>query len=354
MIRLPTSIDWLRSVRVFALSFACVTTFASIHAFAEPTPAERGLASALFEQGRTLMGDGRIDEACVKFAESQRMHPGGGTLLNLALCHEKQGKIATALTEFREARTLAKKDNRADRESAAEGEIAKLEPLLSKISVIVSADVKVPGITVEVDGLPLSEGAWGTQFPVDPGTINIIVKAPGYREWKSAIDIGATARTADINVPKLEKDVAIGASTPPVPTTTSSAKPPPIASSSSLITSPPVIEPDAPMSTMRKGGFVLGGIGLALVGVGAIAGGVAISKNTEAAKYCPKDLCNTPDEVDRANQALTFAHLSTATFAVGIAGVVAGTVMVVMAPKTAPGKVSLSIGPQFISVTGKF
>src|SRR5690349_10947186 len=131
MTRLPTSIDWARPVRVFALSLACVTTLATARALAEPTAAERSLAAALFDQGRTLMGEGKVDEACVKLAESQRLDPGGGTLLNLALCHEKQGKIATAWTEFREARATAKKDNRPDREAAADNEIAKLEPMLS-------------------------------------------------------------------------------------------------------------------------------------------------------------------------------------------------------------------------------
>ncbi len=354
MIRLPNSIDWLRFVRSFALSFACVATFASVHAFAEPTTAERGLASALFEQGRTLMGDGRIDEACIKLAESQRLDPGGGTLLNLALCHEKQGKIATALTEFREARALAKKDNRRDRESAADGEIAKLEPLLSKISVVVSTDVKVAGITVEIDGLVLPEATWGTQFPVDPGTRNIIVKAPGYRDWTSAIEVGNTAKTTDVNVPKLEKAGAGSLSTPPVATTSSSVTPPINGSSAPPISPPPVTERDMPMSPVRKGGFVVGGIGLALVGVGAIAGGVAIHNKNQANEVCAGLVCADEDAVNLSKQAVALANLSTATFAVGLAGLAVGTVMVVMAPKNVPQKVSLSVGPQFISVTATF
>lgn len=352
MIRLPTSIDWPRSVRVFALSFACVATFASVQALAEPTAAERGLAAALFEQGRTLMGDGKIDEACIKLAESQRLDPGGGTLLNLALCHEKQGKIATAWTEFREARALARKDNRPDRESAADGEIAKLEPLVSKISVVISSDVKVAGITVEVDGLPLPEAAWGTQFPVDPGTRKIIVKAPGYREWNSTIEITATARTADVNVPKLEK--AAAGATPPVPTSSSSAMPPLNEASSPPMTQPPATEPDAPMSSMRKGGFVVGGIGLALVGVGAIAGGVAVAKKEEANDGCPGKICADKGKVELSKEAVAFANLSTAGFAIGLAGLAVGTILIIKAPKNAPAQASLSIGPQFVSVAGRF
>lgn len=353
MIRMPTSIDWPRSVRAFALSFACVATFATVQALAEPTAAERSLAAALFDQGRTLMSEGKLDEACVKLAESQRLDPGGGTLLNLALCHEKQGKIATAWTEFREARAMAKKDNRPDREGAADTAIAKLEPMLSKISVIVSADAKVAGMSVEIDGLPLPEAAWGTPFPVDPGTRNVVVKAPGYREWRSTVEIGKTAGVANVNVPKLEKAGAGGAS--PVPSTSSSAtKPPPAASSGSNTTEPPKSVPDAPMHPTRKTGFILGGVGLAFIGIGSIAGSVAISKDGEADEACEKPMTCDADAVALSKEAVTLAHVSTATFAIGLAGVALGTVLVVIAPKTAPANVSLSVGPQFVSVTTKF
>jgi hypothetical protein len=48
-------------------------------------PAASPLAQTLFEEGRALMLKGDAATACPKFAESQRLEPAGGTLLNLAV-----------------------------------------------------------------------------------------------------------------------------------------------------------------------------------------------------------------------------------------------------------------------------
>lgn len=349
MIRLPTSTDWPLQVRAFAVSFACAATLTAGHVFAEPTAAERSLAAALFDQGRTLMNEGKLDEACTKLAESQRLDPGGGTLLNLALCHEKQGKIATAWTEFREARAIAKRDNRPDREIAADGEITKLEPQLFKISVVVAPEIKVPGMTIEIDGLPLPEAAWGTPFPVDPGTRAIVVRAPKYREWNGSVEAARNAGTANVNIPNLEKEGIGKGDVVPVPTGTSTVGNPPVGPTSNGLA------PDAPSSGLRTGGFVVGGIGLALVGVGAITGAMAIGKANKAAEAgCGGSFCPDEEALKISDQGLVLANISTATFAVGLAGVAAGTIMILVSPQKSPAKISISAGPQFISVSGKF
>jgi hypothetical protein len=105
---------------------------------------------------------------------------------------------------------------------------------------------------------------------------------------------------------------------------------------------------------MRKGGFVIGGIGLALVGVGAISGGLAIRKDKAADAVCSETACKTQQGLDDAQAAIKLANVSTATFAVGLAGLAVGTILIVVAPKRAPAQASLSVGPQFISVTGTF
>ena len=66
------------------------------------------------------MAAGNTAEACARFAESYRFEASSGTLINLALCHEKEGKIATAWAEYRDAARVARdwgrKESRRGRE----------------------------------------------------------------------------------------------------------------------------------------------------------------------------------------------------------------------------------------------
>jgi hypothetical protein len=56
-------------------------------AFAQPSPSDR--ASALFTEARTLIKTGDYVSACPKLAESMRLDPARGTLMNLADCEAK-------------------------------------------------------------------------------------------------------------------------------------------------------------------------------------------------------------------------------------------------------------------------
>src|SRR5262249_28132096 len=85
-------------------------------------------AHQLFAEGRALMAS-NLTGACDKFVEPLQYTPAAiGTLLNVALCDEKLGKIASALARFTDARDRAKEQNLPEHVRAAEDHIASLTP----------------------------------------------------------------------------------------------------------------------------------------------------------------------------------------------------------------------------------
>src|SRR5437762_4686516 len=97
----------------------------------------RTAAETLFIEAKKLMEAKRFDEACPKFADSQRLDPGVGTLLNLALCYERQGKVASAWSTYRDAASAARTAGQADRENMARQRASALEPRLSRLTVAI-------------------------------------------------------------------------------------------------------------------------------------------------------------------------------------------------------------------------
>jgi hypothetical protein len=72
----------------------CALACCSYVGVVEANEVERAAAQQLFQEARQLMEVGRIAEACPKLVQSLRLDRAGGTLLNLAFCHELEGKTA--------------------------------------------------------------------------------------------------------------------------------------------------------------------------------------------------------------------------------------------------------------------
>lgn len=177
-----------------------LTTSAAI---AQSPSDSSALARELFAHGRTLMDAGDYTGACAKFAESQRLDPGGGTLLNLALCNEKQGKTATAWALFNQAIVLARKDGRSDRELFAREHVDALAPNLSRLVIVVPSGVRVPGLTLQLNGVEIGAAAWGTALPVDPGRQEISLTAPGKLPRKFTTEVAGEGARVEMKVERL-------------------------------------------------------------------------------------------------------------------------------------------------------
>lgn len=191
-----------RSALTGLLVFACWMVVPSI-AHAEPSAEDSALATLLFKEGRALIATGQIPQACQKFAESQRLDPSGGTLLNLARCHEQEGRLASAWSEFKAAQIVARDGGRPDREAEAAHHVSALEPRLSRLSVVVPAAADVAGLMVERDGRQLGRGAWSTAIPTDGGEHVVRAAAPGREPFTATVVLGRELDWKTIEVPIL-------------------------------------------------------------------------------------------------------------------------------------------------------
>jgi hypothetical protein len=274
--------------------------FLAGHARGDGSPTDRNLAQTLFDQARELMGAGKYGEACAKFAESQRLDPGGGTMLNLALCHEKQGKIATAWADFHEALSAALRDRRKEREKLAREHLQSLEPRLPKLTLQV-AQPAPPDMEVKLDGAPVARTAWGTPVPIDPASHVIQATAPGKKPWRATFSM-REAEQRVTTVPLLEDE--------PQPPVAATAPVPPSGH-----------DVEAPRSSRpHTGAYIAGGIGVLGLAVGTYFGLRAIDERKQADPHCSDTTCK-PAGFDHNENAVRDAWISDAAFGVGLVGV---------------------------------
>ena len=206
------------------------------------------------------MNEGKLSEACPKLAESYRLDPGLGALLNLATCHEAEGKIATAWAEFTEALSRAKRDADAPRGELAQTKVSALAPRLRRVQIVVSGEANVPGLEVTLDGSRVAPAAWGLPVPVDPGAHEVVASAPGKQRWSERQEAPPEGQTRAIAIPRLADatptTTAPAVTTPPPPTP-AAQQPAPAPASRSRFT-PPVIVAASAAGLFTAGAIVTG------------------------------------------------------------------------------------------------
>lgn len=272
---------------------------------------ERTLAEAFFQDGRKLLEEGKVPEACAKFGESQRIAPALGTLLNLAVCHERQGKLATAWAEFTAAATQAARAQDAERQLFAEERVKELQPRVPRLTI--SAEAPPPGLQIRLDATTMGEGALGSSIPIDPGEHAIEVSAPGYEPWSSKFQVTEGKQEA-LRVPPLRPSEAA----PSAPAPSPSSSPAPAASTTQIGTAP------AHGGAQRTLGYAALGVGALGLGLGGYFGLQTFSKRDDADANCPDQRCDATGYA-KIEEARDSATLSTIGFGVGLAGVAAGT-----------------------------
>lgn len=282
---------------------ACVAIVWTVHAGAGEDPAA---ADALFRRAKAHLDAGRIDEACASFEESYRLERAAGTMLNLANCEEKRGRLARALEHYRAAKdALAPGDFRqafvGDRIRALDGRVPRL---------VVHVPEKIRATaTIYRDDVLLGPASWGVALPVDPGPHLVTLRRAGHADVQVRVELGAGER----------REIAVDAA-----------------------------EPDGhahPSASPRSGdrggkggvgrrsvGIVTAGVGLGLLTVGTITGVMTISAATKVRNHCDDAGRCDAEGLDAASTGRTVEIVSPVTLALGALGVGAGAYLYLTAP----------------------
>jgi hypothetical protein len=255
-------------------------TLAAGAALAPSAAAQQGTdpvtAEVLFQEARALLQAGKLDQACPKFIESQRLDPATGTLLAVATCHEREGKLATAWSEFTKAVGRARQERSDERVDLAQRRAEDLQPQLSTLSISVPDELaRLPGLVIQRDGLAIGESTWNRALPIDGGSHALKVSAPGYETVALAVSVGVSSDHASVTLPMLQ----------PVRATTLEP---------ALLDSGPRGAPPAPgsLTPLRALGLGMGAAGVGgLVLGGAFLTGALIKKGNSA-DHCDGNACD--------------------------------------------------------------
>ena len=266
---------------------------------------DAAVAEALFRSARTLVAAGSYVEECPKFAESQRIDPKLGTLMNLALCHAKEGKTASAWAEYAQAAELASRAGQGERERVARKGAADLEAVLPHVVLRSAAS---EAISVSLDGKTMSTAVLGTSLPVDPGTHELVASATGKRSFSQTITVKPGPGEQVITIPALEPAGALLLPPPVLPATPPPAAPP---EGETYTSGHPVL------------GYSLIGGGAAAVIIGSVFGGLAFSQKSAANGQCNATQC-TQAGLNDVSALKTDEATSTVAIGVGIIAAGAG------------------------------
>jgi hypothetical protein len=218
MMRLAVALGWTRRL-VTPIALAASINVGTITLSTRPAFAQTdaALAESLFREGKRLVAANKFSEACPKFAESYRLDPGLGTLLNLATCYESEGKIASAWAQYSEAAARARRENDPDRAEFADERVNALEPQLPRLSVSVAKEAEHPGLIVKLDGQPLNNAVLGVPLPVDPGVHQLEASANGKETWTQSIKFEPGAPVIAVTIAPLKDKIVPATNSAPAP-----------------------------------------------------------------------------------------------------------------------------------------
>ncbi len=338
MLKTHASFPYLATFALVAALSVCKSARADEPAAAAAAPSP---ARALFKEARELVAKGDYQAACPKFEQSLALESGVGTQFNLADCWEHIGRTASAQALFIGAAASAKASGQADREQVLRDRAAALEPRIPRL--VIEVNDPDPKLTVKRGDLPLESDSFGKAKPIDPGSYEIVAKAPGKKPWRKKIEVAAGAAVTTVEVPRLEAEAPEVA----VPAAKDAQKPKPAEH-----TPPPQAKKKGP----GAGTYALAGVGVAGLTLGTVMSIKYYNANMDAKATCPSSVNCTPEQIafhdQRVEQARTARTWAFVGFGAGVVGLGAAAATLFL-PQSTDNEHAIT-GAPYIAADGSF
>lgn len=298
------------------------------HACAEPTAAE-----AEYRRGVSAFEAGDYVVACRAFGESYRLDPLPGALFTLATCELRAGRLASAAGRFSDYLQLVEQlpaeqqPRESERRAVAEAERRKLKLQVPRLKLSLNDSSHTSQITL--NGVDVALQSLGQELPVDPGEQVVEQRFMSGRRHSERVTLQ----------PGESKLVVLKATEEPP------------------VSSAPARSPSAAPRPSSALPFVVGGIGVAGILVGGVAGSFAIGSAAVVRRECDGAACRSVAGKEAADTGKREALISTIAFGVGAVGLTAGIVLYVSrsdAPSVSTGQLAVGISPQQVTVSGAF
>lgn len=293
-------------------------------AFSSTAWADKDRADKLFEDGRKYLAAKEYALACTAFEQSHEADPAIGTQLNIALCYEDWGKIASAYRAYLEAERLAQSKG-DDRARGARKKVDELDPKVPRVTLEIPPDAD-PSAVIFFDNKEIETSKLQEALLVDPGKHTIEARVPGKPAKVTEIEVTAgEKRVLAVEVPTPDAIVVV-------------------------------------KTTPRSKGKLYGGLaltvgGAAAIGVAAFVSLAARQDYSDAVENCPGLVCRSRSSYDTTQDARSRANLMTYVGAGGVVLAGVGVYLMVTSggkkESSAPAAVSITpvVSPESIGVS---
>jgi hypothetical protein len=310
---------------------------------AQSAPRPELVAQEEFAAGQRLFDQKRFAEALARFRKAYELSASPNAHLMVARSLLGAGRTPEAYEEM--AATMHEATARSEAEpkyiparDAAAAELALLERRVGKVIVVLVEPGE--GVSVELNGAPLSPQRVGVPVAVEPGSVAVAAERAGKPIVRREVKVrGGETKTVAISFVE----------TAPVPDLEPVAR-------VEAVAQKPVVAPPRGSGLLRALGYGATGVGVAGTVVFGVAGSMAESKYATLERECGGRRCRDPGQVPVIEMGKALDRVANVGLAVGIAGLVGGTAMILVGAPANPRRASASIdvSPLGVRVVGSF